>query len=1048
MIKLKVNQSVRAVLMVFAIMLFTGSVLAQNISITGKITDNSKAPLPGVSVMIDGTKTGVASDSKGIYVISAPANATLIFSSIGMNEIKIQVNGRSVIDVTLTESSILLGDVVVTALGIKKEKKALGYAVQDVKGDALIENRTQNFITSLSGKVAGLDIAKTAVAGGSNRITIRGNGSVNEGANQPLIVIDGIPYDNSAGVGSTNDVAWGAGFTDWGDGLSMVNADDIESVSTLKGPSASALYGSRGANGVLLITTKKGKTGNNATITYNTNFTIENVMIQPEFQNEFGQGTNGLYVATSRNSWGPAMGTVVTDWTGQTRPLSAENNNYSDFMNTGTAWTNSVDISQAKDKMNYRVGIVNTMQHGVIPNNAFNNTNVTARIGSEIRPKLTLDAKITYANQKGKNRPEFSASGFNPIFPLIYTPRSINLHELKTLFNENGNITDWYPWAAGSTTPPLTVVNNPYVIANLTGNNDRTNRVTGFASLKYDFTSWLNLTARYGIDTYDKTMDKWYRHNLVSSGTYVNGRYQVYTQQFSETNADFLLFAHKDNIFKSKISAEASFGGNMMHRRWSSTTQIAQGLNIPELYTIENAITSSSSNSRSWKEIHSLYGFARMVYDNYLFLDITARNDWSSTLPSANWSYFYPSVSMSWVATDMFKKLNINLPKWLQYAKLRASYAEAGSDTDPYRLLDYINTLANMTGGNMGAYLSSTKANSYLKAGLKKSWEFGLEGKFFDGRLGFDVTYYTASSYNQILLMKKSITTGFSGEYVNGGQIDNKGWEIQLTGTPLETKNWKWNWLVNFSTNKSEVVDLIPGVDSYILAQPMGQNIQVVAKVGEPYGQLYTNDFKYDSNGNRLVGSDGKFLVDSQLRAKGNMNPDWTAGISSDLNYKSFSLGFLIDIRKGGDIYLQSMMRLQSNGQTKETVAGRAEYYSSGTGIIGKGVTESGQPNTVALNPTTYWGQFYGNIGNYVYDATNVRLRELRLSYTFPKEWFRRTPVSSMKLSLVGNNLLFLYNALPGFDPECTYSTGNAQGIETASMPSTRTMGFNLNIVF
>jgi len=1046
MIKLIVNRSVITVIMAVAIMFSSVQASAQNIKITGKIIDNSNAPLPGVSVVVDGTKTGVASDSKGIYSVNAPANATLIFSIIGFEEKKIPVNARSVIDVTLIESSIQLEDLVVTALGIKKEKKALGYAVQDVKGDALIENRTQNFITSLSGKVAGLNISKTAVAGGSNRLTIRGNGSVNEGANQPLIVIDGIPYDNSAGVGATGDVAWGAGYTDYGDGLAMVNADDIESVSTLKGPSASALYGSRGANGVLLITTKSGKKGDKATITYNTNFSLENVMIQPEFQNEYGQGTNGAYVATSRNSWGPAMGTVVTDWTGQTRPLSAKNNNYSDFMNTGTSWTNSFDISQAKDKMNYRVGFVNTIQSGVIPNNDFNNTNVTARIGSEIRPKLTFDAKITYANQKGENRPEFSASGFNPIFPLIYTPRSIDLHELKTLFNSSGNVTDWYPWS--SSTPPLTVVNNPYAIANLTGNTDRTNRVTGFTSLKYEFTSWLNLTGRYGIDTYDKAMDKWYRHNLVSSSTYVNGRYQLYTQQFCETNADFLLFAHKDNLFQTKLSAEASLGGNLMHRRWSSTTQLAQGLNIPELYTIENAITSSSSNSRSQKEIHSLYGFARMVYDNYLFVDVTARNDWSSTLSSANRSYFYPSVSASFIVSDMLKKIDITLPGWMQYVKLRGSYAEAGSDTEPYRLLNYINTLANMTGGNMGTYLSTIKANANLKAGLKKSWEFGLEGKLFNGLLGFDVTYYTSSSYNQILQMKKSITSGFSGEYINGGQIDNSGWEIQLTATPIENKNLTWNWMVNFAKNSSEVVSLIDGVDSYILAQPMGQNIQVVAKVGEPYGQMYTNDFKYDSKGNRIVGSDGKYLVDSQLRAKGNMNPDWTAGISSDLAYKNFSFGFLIDVRKGGNIYLQSMMRLQSGGQTKETVAGRAEYYSTGKGLVSKGVTATGEVNTVELNPTAYWGQFYGNIGNYIYDATNVRLRELRVAYTFPKKWFANTPISSVKLSLVGNNLFFLYNALPGFDPDCTYSTGNAQGIETASMPSTRTVGFNLNVVF
>ncbi|MDR1552612.1 MAG: SusC/RagA family TonB-linked outer membrane protein [Prevotellaceae bacterium] len=1021
------------------------SAFAQTKTVTGTIIgsdDNLGIP---ASVQIKGTTKGASANIDGNYSIAVDKGQTLVISAIGYTAQEIVVGDANVINVTLQAEASLLSEAVVTALGIRREKKALGYAVQDIKGESLIENRTANVITSLAGKVAGMNITTTSVPGGSNRIVIRGNSSIN-GNNMPLIVIDGVPFDNFQGVDGTEAVSWGAGFTDWGDGLSMLNADDIESVSTLKGPSAAALYGTRGANGVLLVTTKKGKAGDKATVTYNTNLTFESVMIQPEFQNEYGQGTGGIYVNTSRNSWGPAMGTSVTDWTGQTRPLVAKNNNYSDFMDTGIAWTNSFDISHAKDKMNYRIGVSHSIRNGVIPNNKFKNTNVTARIGSEILPKLTLDAKITYTNQKGQNRPEFSASGFNPIFPLIYTPRSIDLHELKTLFNEAGNITDWYPWATNM--PPLTVVNNPYAIANLTGNSDKTNRVTGYASLKYDFTDWLNLTARYGIDTYDKNMYKWYRHNLVSSATYVNGRFHAYTQNFTEANADFLLLAHKNNIFDSKFSVEASFGGNIMHRTSRSTTQDAIGLNIPELYAISNAMQSGSSNYQSAKEIQSVYGFARLSYDDYLFLDVTARNDWSSTLPSDAWSFFYPSVSLSWVVTDMFKKLDINTPKWLQYAKLRVSYAEAGNDTDPYLLQDILGTVSNMMGG-MGTYLPATKPNTHLKPEISKSWELGVEGRFFNGRLGFDIAYYSAKTYDQIIALPVSITTGYSARMVNAGRIDNKGWEIQLTGTPVKTKDWNWNLGVNFAKNKSRVAELSEGFDTYVLAQPMGQNIKVVAKVGEPYGQIYTNDFKYDENGNRLVGDNGKFIVDGTLRSTGNMNPDWTAGISSSLTWKDFSFGFLIDIRKGGDIYLQSMMRLQSNGQTKETVAGRAEYYATGKGLISKGVNvNTGQPNTFELDPTAYWGQFYGNIGNYIYDATNVRVREVSLGYTFPKKWFEKTPVNSMKLSIVGNNLFFIYNALPGFDPECTYSTGNAQGVETASLPSTRTIGFNLNIVF
>ena len=1009
--------------------------------ISGVVTDTQGEPIIGATVLVKGTGIGTATDIDGKFSLDIPSNGkTLVVSFIGFDAQEIPVTNNATYKIQLSGTDYALDEVVVTALGMKREKKALGYSVQDVKGDALIENRTANIATSLNGKIAGMNISSTSIPGGSNRIVIRGNNSIS-GNNMPLVVVDGVPFDNSQGVDDVNTNSWGAGYSDTGDGLSMLNPDDVESISVLKGPSATALYGSRGGNGVILVTTKQGQ-GGRTKVSYNSNFTFENVMIQPEFQNEYGQVTDGAFVATSRNSWGPKMGTVVTDWTGQTRPLEAKNNDFSDFMDTGTSWTNSLDITSSAGKMNYRVGMSNTMRKGVIPKNELNKTNFSIRAGGEIIKNLTLDAKLNYTYQKGQGRPEFSASGFNPIFALIYTPRSINLHEMKDVFDKDGKIIDWYP-------SMLTVVNNPYALTSLSGNKDVTNRINGFASLTYEVSSWLKAMVRFGGDTYGKKTEKWIRHDLISSAGYKDGRFSTGQYNMAEYNADFLVTAQKDKIADSKISGMLSVGGNLMNRQYNSFYATAEGLNIPELYTIQNGQSKTTSTSKSEKEVQSLYALGQLSWDNYLFLDITVRNDWSSTLPKDNRSFFYPSFSLGWVVTDMLTKFKVDVPSWLSFAKVRASYAEAGNDTDPYQLLSVLSTVSNMAGGQMGVAEPSTKANSNLKPEIIKSTEFGADIRFFDNRLGFDVTYYNKRAYNQIISMPSSITSGYSAKYINAGRVDNWGWELQMNATPVRTRDWNWNLWVNFAKNSSEVVELYEGVESITLARPMGQNCYVMAKTGEPYGQIYTNGFKYDEKGNRLVGDDGKYIVDPTLRVSGNMNPDWTAGIGSSLRWKNFSFGFLIDVRYGGDVYLQSMMRLQSNGQTKETVAGREEFYSTGKGLISQGVNvNTGAPNTVELNPTAYWGQFYGNIGNYVYDATNVRLRELNFSWILPDKWFNKTIISGIKVSAVANNVCFLYNNLPGFDPECTYSTGNGQGVETAALPSTRSFGFNLNVTF
>lgn len=1029
--------------LVLAMMLCASLAFAQNEKVTGTVTDPNGEPMVGVFVMIQGTTTGVSTDIDGKYTINAPVNGTLEFSVMGMQTAVVPVNNKSVIDVKMAEDAVLLDDVVVTAMGMKREKKALTYAVQDVKGSSLIENRTDNVVSSLSGKIAGMTVTGTSVPGGSNRIVIRGESSLNN--NQPLVVVDGVPFDNTQGCDDTNGMAWGG--YDYGDGMSMLNPDDIESISVLKGPSAAALYGSRGGAGVILVTTKSGKKGTKPMVNFNSNFTFENVALQPNFQNEYGQGTAGAWDQSSRVSWGPKMGTSVPYWKtkGLTNaPMEAKGNNFSSFMETGYSLTNSLDVSGGTEKSTYRFGVSNMRQNGVIPNNGIYKTNLSARVSTEILPKLTAEVKIQYANQKGKNRPALSVSSYNPIFALIYTPRSINLRDMEPLFNEDGQILDWYENMTGS---KLSTIQNPWAITNLTGNTDRTNRVTAHGSLKYEILPWLDIKGQYGIDTYSVHKDRWIRHGLTS-GT-PDGAYYVNTQNFTEVNADFLLSAHKDNFLGSKFNLSGSFGGNIMHRNSRATSESATGLNIPELYTISNGMTIAASSSTSEKEIQSIYGMFHAEYDGYVFLDVTARNDWSSTLPKNKWSYFYPSVSAGLVVTEMLNKLNVNVPTWWTYAKVRAAYAQVGKDTSPYELYPVMSTSANQAGGQMIATLPGTRPNAELKPERQSGYELGLESRFFDGRFGFDFTWYDQTTKDQIISLPTSITSGYTAKLVNAGKIQNKGIELVVDVIPIETKEWNWKLSFNYTKNWSKVKELAEGMDTYVLANPMGQNIEVVARVGEPYGEILTNDIKVNEKGEKLVGDNGKYVVDATRTSHGNMNPDWMGSISSSLSYKGFDFNFHIDARIGGKMYLQSMMRLESNGQVNTTLPGRAEYYATGKGLISEGVNvNTGLPNTVELDPTTYYGQFYGNQGHYMYSTTNVRMREMSLGYTFPKRWFNGTIISNLKLSVVGTNLFFFYNDLPGYDPECTYSTGTAQGVETCALPSTRRFGFNLNVTF
>lgn len=1033
----------KKVLTSLVICLFTCvTVFAQNMTITGTVTaTDDPQGIPGVFVMVKGTSNGTSTGADGQYTIQAEKGAVLVFSMLGYTTQEVTVGAASKVDVVLEAETTLLGEAVVTALGMKREKKALTYAVQDLKGESLLENRTANIGTSLSGKVAGMLVTGTISPGGSNRIVIRGESSLNN--NQPLLVIDGVPYDNTQDNDSISGASYGG--YDYGDGMGMLNADDIESISVLKGPSAAALYGSRGGSGVILITTKSGKNNQKPQVTFSNNTTFETVALQPDFQNEFGQGQNGVFDPNARVSWGPAMGTPVEHWrTHQMTPMKAENNNFDSFMKTGYATTTSLDVAGGTEKATYRFGVSHLQQEGVIPNNGLQKTNATARVSAEILPHLTAEAKIQFVHQIGKNRVGVGASGNNPIFALIYSPRSINLHDMKEIFDEDGNYLDWAYYNNGGKVT-LSTFQNPYALCEYYGNEDITNRVTAHGNLKYAPVKWFDIKAQYGIDTYNVNKELWRREGLCTVST--DGYYSMSTRYFKEINADVLASFHFDNIGGSKVNLSANAGANLMHRTAKSTSESASGLTIPHLYTISNGKTISSSSSKSEKEIQSVYAMLHAEYNGYLFLDLTARNDWSSTLPKGNWSYFYPSASLGWVITEMIDKCGGNVPSWLTYAKLRGAYAQVGKDTDPYSLYPTMGTSQNQAGGRLVMNLPGTRPNAELKPERQDGYEIGFETRLFNGRFGFDFTWYNQTTKNQIISLATSITSGYTSRMINAGAINNKGIELIVDAVPVETKDWNWKIQFNYTKNWSKVLELAEGIDTYVLSQPMSR-ISVVAKVGEPFGDIYAKDVKTDDQG-RVLTKGGKVQITSEEIYKGNMNPDWMGTLTSTLRWRDFDFSFLIDARIGGKMYMESMPRLEGNGQLQSTVPGRAEYYATGKGLITDGIdVDTNLPNTVELDPTSYYSQWGSARGHYVYDMTNVRMREMSLGYRFPQKWFTNSIVKGMKLSFVGNNLFFFYNAMPSVDPECSYSTGTAQGYESCSLPSTRRFGFNFNITF
>ncbi|MBC5643080.1 SusC/RagA family TonB-linked outer membrane protein [Parabacteroides segnis] len=1017
----------------------------QDTKITGTVEDEF-GPVAGASVVIKGTTNGTMTDMDGHFTLEGVKKGDIIqISFIGFATQDIPYTGQTALNVKLEEDAQKLDEVVVTALGMKRDKKALGYAMQELKGDELLSSREPNLANSLSGKVSGLQIVRSSNGvGGSSKIVLRGNNSLT-GSNQPLIVVDGTPMDNF--TGGVDDV-WGNSGADMGNGLSDINPEDIESMTVLKGASAAALYGSRAGNGVILITTKSGKKNEGLGITVNAGITTESIFLKPDMQNSFGQGSVGAYDNQSRLSWGPkAEGQTVTDWMGRQVPLRTYDN-IDAFFNTGTSFNEGISFQQNIKGTSVFSSINRSDDAGITPESKLNKTNITLRATTFLdeAEKWKVDAKVNYINLNAHNRP---IQGVNPsnAFNTIYNlPRSLNVADFKNSVDEDGNMI----WWDASKNPQ----ENPYWVTKYRQNNDTRNRLLGNIALKYAPTNWFNVELRGGTDYYTTTKNEkvYAGGNTTPSGLYSEG-----SETFYENNYSFLATANKDNLI-DRLGGFVTFGGNLMIQRRTKMNASAGELLVPNLFSLNNGINKPTVTSELIRrKMNSLYGSLQLNWDGYLFLDITARNDWSSTMSKANRSYFYPSVSLSGVISDMVPKLGGQMPEWFTFAKVRASYAEVGNDLDPYQLYNNF-TVGKDENGNTTAAPGNVLYDSNVRSELIKSWEAGFDIRFFNNRLGLDAAWYKTNATRQLLNLPMDPFSGYSSRKVNAGNIQNEGVEISLNGLILDNpKGLSWNSTAQFSLNRNKIIDLYPGVTLYDIKTL--DAIQIVAVQGSYYGDIYGQTFqrvedKNDPNyGKIIVGEDGLPLITTGKSKVGNQSPDWMLGWTNSFSYKGFNLSFLVDFRIGGDLYSATASNLYTRGNAAGTVVnGERQDFIVPNSVVQtpNGYTE----NKVPVTHQNYWERI-GSTGNYglpemyTYDATNIRLRNITLGYDFNKAMLKDTPFQRLRLSATCNNVWMIHYNLPGIDPESVSATNtNATGFENGAAPTSRSFTFNVTVGF
>ncbi|HZF63117.1 MAG TPA: SusC/RagA family TonB-linked outer membrane protein [Chitinophagaceae bacterium] len=1072
-------------------------VFAQSNPIKGKILDGAtKMPLQGATIFVKRTNASVVTDENGEFILDANSDDELIVSYVGFEEKRMKAS-TNLNRIELKTASNQLQDVVVTALGIRKESRRLGYAIQEVKGENLTVARETNVVNQLAGKVAGVTVVGSPSGiGGSARVTIRGERSVDLNKNQPLYVVDGVPISNGLTGGSgRNNLE-----VDFGNGAGFVNPDDIESMSVLKGAAASALYGSRAANGVIIIKTKSGRGTKGIGVEINSNTTLETPLKLPEYQNRYGQGNgNGGDFAFvngggagktdgTDEGWGPAFNGQLYPQYNSPRTLNGQPipflggdlnapagsvitptlwepdvNGVKNFFETGRTLTNNIALTGANKDGDFRLSYTNLDQTGIVPNTDLKRNTVSLSGGYNLTNKLSARAFVSYIKSNSDNRPSISY-GTESIMYLFncWLPRSVKLSDMERLWQPGLEGRRQFSWN-------YNYHDNPYLTVYENTNGQHVDRLVGNVSLKYDLTNWLSLQLRSATDFGNERRE--YRR-AFNTQRFPFGQYREVKIITEERNSDFLLSADKN--IGSNFSFSANFGGNQSRQRSDFDELNAGQLNIPGIYNLTNSrIPLDVAQTKVEKRVNSLYGSASLGYRNFLFLDVTGRNDWSSALTIPNDlkllgnednSYFYPSVAVSAIVSDMMQ-----MPSYISFAKLRASVAQVGNDTDPFSFTQAYNP-SNPFGGAQVYGETDRLANLSLKPEISTAYEIGTDIRFLKNRLGIDLTFYESRTTNQILNIPLSITSGYNSRSINAGEIRNRGVEAMLTIVPVQTKDFKWSTNLNFSSNRSKVISLADGLTNFVMAS---RRVSIEARVGERMGDMYgigfarvqnTNKDKpfYDPSGQyvgQMVYSNGRPVRTTERIKMGNYNPDWLAGISNAFSYKGLQLSFLFDIRSGGKLYSETQTVGREGGIIIETLEGRADGYDltkAGNGVIGDGVKQntdgSFSPNDVKRTAREWHTAWTGgrNIAEGVmYDASFVKLRELQLGYSIPDRVFGKLPFRGAVVTLVGRNL-FLWDKVPHIDPETMSYTGGTAlpGIEYMALPSTRSYGVNLNFKF
>ena len=1033
----------RALCFLIAGLCLWGNVFAQTQEVSGVVKSSEGSPLAGVTVAVKNGQIKVLTADNGSFHIKAAKGDVLHFSYIGFADVEETVTGASMqVIMTANEAASAGSDVVVTALGIKRESKSLGYGVQEIKGAELADRHEDNVTNTLSGKVAGLQVIKSSNGpAGSTKIVLRGYNSLT-GDNQPLIVVDGIPIDNYAGVprGGTNDF-WNPSL-DMGNGLSDINADDIASVSVLKGPAAAALYGSRAGNGVILITTKTGHKQDGLGITVSSNFGIESVFTQPDMQSQYGQGDNGTLDKTSGASWGPQIkGQSYEKWDGSKANMQAYDN-VKNYFGNGFNNSTNVSFSQLYNKTSIYTSFNRLYDKSMLPGSKYERTNLTSRAVSKFgkNDRWTLDTKVQYSNSTANNRPSGGVNAGNAFAVMYQLPRSLDIRDFSAATDPYGAMI-WYVPASSEV--------NPYWASKYNLNSDTRDRFLLNGSLKYQFNDWLNAEIKGGADIYNTATE-----GKTYAGGPLTNQYSEGKNSFTETNYSFLINAQKDNVF-GKFGGLVNVGGNLMDRTLSSLSSGSGSLEVPDLFLLNNGVNSPTvSQSYSHQKINSLYGTVQVNYDGYIFLDGTFRNDWSSTLSKENRSYFYPSLSLSYVFTDMIRKTGGNVPSWFTYGKLRASVAEVGNGLQPYQLYNTY-SIGKDPNGNTNASTGSTFYNADVRSELIKSTEIGTELKFLQNRIGLDISWYKTNATRQLLAIPQDALSGYSSKMINAGNIQNEGIEVVLNTSVLNKPGaLNWDMTVNFSKNNNKIIALTDENHTYSLGGY--DDVSIVAETGRNYGEIYGTKFLRvddpDSKyyGQLLLSGTGLPQGTADKYDLGNQQANYLLGITNHFSYKGFNLSFLLDGRFGGKIFSATYAAMEAAG-TAGVTANRGKMVVNGVIEDGKGGYVD---NTTEVSTEEYWKavQKSGNVGIVeanLYDATNIRLRNVQLSYNLPQRWLEKSPVQRASLGFSCNNVWMISSHLHGIDPESVYATGtNAVGFENAAPPTTRSFMFNLSLSF